>query len=293
MPSDVLTTLAGWLSTSASNQPQGTTSVSTNLDDSLREIQGVVVRGLSHKGADIASAATTDIGAVEGLAHDITGTTTITAFGTVRAGIWKILKFEGALTLTHNATSLILPGGANITTADGDIAILMSEGSGNWRCVSYFKAASLYITASSTDTLTNKTLTAPALNGALSGDAIAAQAEMESGTATDSIVSPGRQHFHPSAAKAWCRANNAGAAVASYNVTSVTDTGTGDATVNWSITFSAATAYCVVGAVHTTSTLMLRVNSLAAANSTQLVVFSLAGALADPDSYMVAAFGDL
>jgi len=137
---DVAATLAGWSSTTGSNAPSGATSIGTGLDDNLREIQGVIVRGLSHKGADIASATTTDIGAVEGLAHDITGTTTITGLGTVRAGIWKVLKFEGALTFTHNATSLILPGGANITTADGDIAVMISEGSGNWRCVAYQKA---------------------------------------------------------------------------------------------------------------------------------------------------------
>jgi len=75
--------------------------------------------------------------------HDITGTTTITGLGTVRAGIWKVLQFDGALTFTHNATSLILPGGANITTAAGDIAIMFSEGSGNWRCLAYQKASGL------------------------------------------------------------------------------------------------------------------------------------------------------
>jgi hypothetical protein len=138
---DVADTLAEWLSTTASNAPAGSASIGTGLDDNLREIQGVVVRGLSHKGSDIASATTTDIGAVEGLMHDITGTTTITGLGTVRAGILKVLKFEGALTLTHNATSLILPGAANITTADGDVGIFISEGSGNWRCLSYQKAA--------------------------------------------------------------------------------------------------------------------------------------------------------
>lgn len=141
MAADIGTTLVSWSSTSGSNQPAGTTSVSSNLDDNLREIQGVVVRNLSHKGADIASAATTDLGAIEGLSHDITGTTTITSFGTVREGILKIVKFEGALILTHNATSLILPGGASIATADGDIGIFISEGSGNWRCVTYFAAA--------------------------------------------------------------------------------------------------------------------------------------------------------
>lgn len=136
---DISAAMKDWSATSGSNNPSGSVNVGTGLDDNLREIQGSVVRNLHHKGADIASATTTDLGAVEGLFHDITGTTTITGFGTVRAGVWKVIKFEGALTLTHNATSLILPGGANITTADGDIAIVVSEGSGNWRCVSFLK----------------------------------------------------------------------------------------------------------------------------------------------------------
>jgi hypothetical protein len=142
MSADVASTLATWSSTDASNSPSGSTSVSTNLDDNLRALQGVVVRGLSHKGADIASAATTDLGAIEGLAHDITGSATITSYGTVRAGIWKILKYEGAAVLTHNATSLILLGGANRTTANGDTQVVISEGSGNWREIAYFPVGS-------------------------------------------------------------------------------------------------------------------------------------------------------
>lgn len=138
---DVADTLAEWSSTTDSNSPSGATNIGTGLDNNLREIQGVVVRGLSHKGSDIASSTTPALGAVEGLSHDITGTATITGFDTVRAGIWKVLKFEGALTLTHNATSLILPTAANITTADGDVALFHSEGSGNWRCWGYFPAS--------------------------------------------------------------------------------------------------------------------------------------------------------
>jgi len=96
--------------------------------------------GLSTKGADIASATTTDIGAATGRYVHITGTTTITGFGTKTAGVVRILTFDGALLLTHNATSMILPGGASITTAAGDVAVMVSEGSGNWRCASYQKA---------------------------------------------------------------------------------------------------------------------------------------------------------
>lgn len=91
------------------------------------------------KGTDIASATTTDIGAATGNYVDITGTTTITGLGTVQAGTRRIVQFDGALILTHNATSLILPTSANITTVAGDVAIFVSLGSGNWKCTSYLR----------------------------------------------------------------------------------------------------------------------------------------------------------
>lgn len=89
------------------------------------------------KGADIASATTTDIGAATGNYVNVTGTTTITGLGTVQAGTERTVTFTGALTLTHNGTSLILPGAANILTAAGDVAIFRSLGSGNWKCITY------------------------------------------------------------------------------------------------------------------------------------------------------------
>lgn len=89
------------------------------------------------KAADIASATTVDLTlAIGGLVH-ITGTTTITGFTTAPAGSIAHVIFDGVLTFTHNATSLILPPAANITTAAGDYALMISEGSGNWRCVTY------------------------------------------------------------------------------------------------------------------------------------------------------------
>lgn len=89
------------------------------------------------KGTDIASAATTNIGAATGNYVVVTGTTTITGLGTVQAGTRRIVNFNGALILTHHATALILPTGANITTDAGDTAIFISLGSGNWVCTNY------------------------------------------------------------------------------------------------------------------------------------------------------------
>ncbi len=72
--------------------------------------------------ADLASATTTDIGAQNTNFLQVTGTTTITSFGTTYKGP-RFIRFSGVLTLTHNAATLILPGGASITTAAGDMAI--------------------------------------------------------------------------------------------------------------------------------------------------------------------------
>jgi len=88
----------------------------------------------------VASATTTDLGAVASDKVSITGTATITGFGTVAAGVKREGRFTGALTLTHNATSLIIPGGASLTTAAGDRFGAYSLGSGNWVVTWYTKA---------------------------------------------------------------------------------------------------------------------------------------------------------
>jgi hypothetical protein len=102
----------------------------------------------------IAAAATTDLSTVQANYLAVTGTTTIAALGTLPAGAERTLEFAGALTLTHNATTLILPGGANIATAAGDTAIVRSEGAGNWRCISYQRGpASAATTLAGTDAI--------------------------------------------------------------------------------------------------------------------------------------------
>ena len=71
----------------------------------------------------------------------------------------------------------------------------------------------------------------------------ATQADQETATSTVTYVSPGRQQYHPSAAKAWVRyAHSAGTPTitASYNVTSLTDNGSGDTTINFTTAFSSA-----------------------------------------------------
>jgi hypothetical protein len=90
----------------------------------------------------LASAATTDLGTIPSHNVSITGTTTITAFGSTASATYPVylLKFTGSLTLTYNATSLILPGAATITTQANDTATALYLGSGNWQVTNYSTA---------------------------------------------------------------------------------------------------------------------------------------------------------
>lgn len=90
--------------------------------------------------SDLASAATVDIGGQLTNFIRITGATTISSFGTNYNGP-KFLRFAGALQLTHNATTLILPGAANITTQAGDCALIKPVGNPatGWQVVAYQK----------------------------------------------------------------------------------------------------------------------------------------------------------
>ncbi len=91
-------------------------------------------------GVTIASSATTDVLGASSPFVTVSGTGTITSLGT-GANRLRIIRFSGAATLTHNATSLILPGGANIVTANGDTMLIASDASSNARVITYQKAS--------------------------------------------------------------------------------------------------------------------------------------------------------
>lgn len=84
-------------------------------------------------------AATMDIGAVNSETVSITsasGAIAVTSLGTASAGTIRTLVFTtlgvGAKSITHNSTSLILPGAANLSLTAGTVVSFVSLGSGNW-----------------------------------------------------------------------------------------------------------------------------------------------------------------
>lgn len=96
---------------------------------------------------EIASAATCDIGGQSSTKLRITGTTTITSFGTNYRGPIQ-LRMAGALTITHNSTTLICPDAADLTTISGDILLACPKAtagvSDGWQIARFSQSKATY-----------------------------------------------------------------------------------------------------------------------------------------------------
>ena len=142
----VPSTITDLSQTAASNYPQGSDSPST-LDDVQRAHGSFIAllrdgNGLSNP-VTLASAGTTNIGGQNSLFVEISGTTTITSLGTNYNGP-RYLRFTGALTLTHNATTLNIPGSASITTTAGDTCVAIPNVALNgWNISNYTRASGI------------------------------------------------------------------------------------------------------------------------------------------------------
>lgn len=132
-----------------------------------------------------------------------------------------------------------------------------------------------------------------ALSGATaSGAMVATQAQQETGSATDALVTPGRQQFHASAAKAWVTWTSTASIGASYNVSSVSDVNVGRWGVNFSTSFSSA-AYCAVGMGSASAGLQSMVQdsgTTPVAGAMALLMFASSNALVDPNDKAYAVF---
>jgi hypothetical protein len=109
-------------------------ALATRLTLHDRVLLGVALE--TAKGAAVASAATTDIwSGGDGTLLHVSGTTTISSFGTApQAGALRVVVFDATLTLTHGANLVLNAGGANVTTAPGDIALVWADSTTKFYC---------------------------------------------------------------------------------------------------------------------------------------------------------------
>ncbi len=144
----VPTTIVDLSTTAASNSPAGSDSIGTSLDDFLRGIQAILKQQFV-AGTTLASG-TTITPLADGNYITVSGTTTITTIASTNSwnGRIIVLKFSGALQLTHSAT-LIMPLAANYTTTANDVLAFVQESAGTWRCI-FGQAFLVYLSGNNT-----------------------------------------------------------------------------------------------------------------------------------------------
>lgn len=234
---------AAWLDLGTTDSVGNTASVTQQLTGTSAAVYATPdsVAGLWQRGTDIASASTLSLPSSGGGVYNVTGTTGVTGIGSAQGGRCIKLKFAGALTLTHHASSFILPGAANITTVAGDTAEFINDAAtdvagSNWRCFRYTRASGSPL---------NNT------------DFMATQSALETPASATLLVPPSLMQYHPGVAK--CRTQydqSSGTRVeqgVSYNISSLTDGAAGLCTINMTTAMSSA-FYHIAGITQRPST---------------------------------------
>ena len=189
-------------------------------------------------------------------AATISGAATLSSSLTVANGtlLSSGLIVSGAATLSSSLTvtgAALFNGAttiANTATVTSSLVAAAASFSGKVTHSSSSEFANAVLCSSDVTVSGGLTVSSTVSGATVAGSMVATQANMETGTATNLVVTPGRQHFHPAMPKAWAYVVVDGTTptlTASYNVTSVTDNGVGDFTINLTNAMSSAN-YAVV-----------------------------------------------
>jgi hypothetical protein len=137
---------------------------------------------------------------------------------------------------------------------------------------------------------------------AVGGGVVATQTLMESASSVVTVVTPGRVHFHPGVAKVWVKFDGSATSVTAsvaYNVSSITDDGSGNYTVNFASSLSSAnyvhfTGTIDSGAATNNNVVNVRNGTTPTASSIALAHETTAnGASIDSALVTLGIFGDL
>lgn len=182
----------------------------------------------------------------------------------------------------------------------GSGTVLLTDGTDTTKKVSFV--------LSGIATGTTRTLTMPnsnvdlqfsraASDSVAGGIEIAVQSEMEAASSTTLAVTPGRQHFHPSSAKAWVNfdGTNTPTIRGDYNVDSITDSSAGDWVVNIDTNLSSTNSFVPVasGSGATIGNAVLIKTQVTGVGTVALNIEDTGGTEADIENIYLAVFGDI
>jgi hypothetical protein len=231
------------------------------------------------------------------------GGTKIVDITTTAVGITGTLTTSGAIVATSTTITAgtTLTAGTLLLTGNGAVGAPAHSFTNEPDCGAYVIGTNNVGYAVNGAKVLDIATTGLAVTGALSattsitaatiaGNVVATQSDQETATSTSTVVSPGRQQFHPSAAKCWLKCDNAGNVSASYNITSITDTGTGVVTVTIATDFSSANY--AINISSDTATSVLGASNIAAGSFRINSVLSTTLAAQDATAYFATCFGD-
>jgi len=114
-----------------SNYPVGSEAIGNNLDNYLRAHAAMIRQSNAVASSTMPAGSTVNVSISDGESVTITGEATINSLGTGFVGCKRELRFTGASTLVHSS-SLQLPMGVNITTADARCFTFRCIAPGTW-----------------------------------------------------------------------------------------------------------------------------------------------------------------
>ena len=225
-------------------------------------------------------------------------------------------SFAGAgdalVSITSNTTTTLLAGAASTERMLETCSIYNNHGSTACTCTLFVDDGTHTSTIRKVVLAAGESLDLDASGGWTHYDAnggpyvgtgpMATQAEMEAGTSTTTVVSPGRLQYHPAACKFWVKTTPGSVNSASYNVTSVADTAAGITVITIATDFSSA-AWCCQCACESTSDTMTVTNLKfvriglgdQAAGTVSIECHDLTAitsVIEDPTAWHVAGWGD-
>lgn len=200
---------------------------------------------------------------------------------------WVMASFNSSTGHTHS-------GSGNNGPLLSSSAVTTTFGNGFTTVTAASNDLVLIATDTSDSNKTKKALVSDIVT--LAAPVAAAQSDQETATSTTLMVTPGRQQYHPSAAKAWCYFNGTttgtNAPTAGYNVTSVTRNSAGNYTVNFTTAMSSANYVIIANAGALTGNAnSCHPDSLATGGATFICMDS-GGSTQDTSKIMFVAYGD-